>query len=149
MHEKFHAFKKNILRLSDLLETAIALFLILIAAALTVKFIYAVMLEGPGNWGQETIHGILQDAFNLIIAVEFIRMLLKHSIGSILEIVLFSVARGLVVEHASAPEVVLTVLALGLVLFIRKFFLLPHDLEESISEAEEMREKEAGIQKME
>ena len=136
MSNTLQKLKNVILHASSFLETAIALFLVVITVALFVKFIIAVILEGPVAWNQGTIHNIVQDSFNLIIALEFIRMLLKHSIGSILEIVLFSVARGLVVDHSTGVETVLIVFALGLVLLIRKYLLLPHDLEYSISESE-------------
>ena len=136
MSNTFQKLKNIILRVSGYLEIAIALFLVIITVALFVKFIFAVILEGPTSWNQGTIHNIVQDSFNLIIALEFIRMLLKHSIGSILEIVLFSVARGLVVDHSTGIETVLIVFALGLVLLIRKYLLLPHDLEYSISDSE-------------
>lgn len=136
MHGRFQKIKNIVLRISNYMEIIIALFLVVITVALFIKFVYAVILEGPIAWNQGTIHSIVQDAFNLIIALEFIRMLLKHSIGSILEIVLFSVARGLVVDHSTGIETVLIVFALGLVLLIRKYLLLPHDLEYSISESE-------------
>ena len=136
MSGTFQKLKNIILRISSYMEITIALFLVVITIALFGKFIYAVILEGPGAWNQGTIHTIVQDSFNLIIALEFIRMLLKHSIGSILEIVLFSVARGLIVDHSTGIETVLIVFALGLVLLIRKYLLLPHDLEYSISDSE-------------
>ncbi len=136
MYGRFQKLKNIVLRISNYMEIIIALFLVVITVALFIKFVYTVILEGPIAWNQGTIHNIVQDAFNLIIALEFIRMLLKHSIGSILEIVLFSVARGLVVDHSTGIETVMIVFALGLVLLIRKYLLLPHDLEYSISESE-------------
>lgn len=142
MEKKFRIFKRRILKTSDILETLIALFLILIAFALTAKFIYSIIQEGPASWDQDMIRSIVQDGFNLIIAVEFVRMLLKHSAGSVLEIVLFSVARGMVVEHTDGLETLLIVLSLGLVLLIRKMLLLPHDLEEPMDEAEKLRNGE-------
>ena len=133
----FQSIKKKILKISDILETLIALFLILIAFALTFKFIYAVLMEGPGSWTEDTIHHILIAGFNLVIAVEFVRMLLKHSAGSVLEIVLFSVARGMVVEHSTELQTLFIVVSLGLVFFIRKYLLLPHDLAESMEAVEQ------------
>ena len=136
MESRFHIFKQKILKMSDILEIVIALFLVIMTLALTIKFIYMVALEGPAAWGEETIHKIVQDAFNLIIAIEFVQMLLKHSVGSVLEVVLFSVARGMIVDHNGGLQTLLIVIAIGLVLFIRKNLLLPHDLNESMDEVD-------------
>ncbi len=146
MESRFHEFKEKILKMSDILEVVIALFLVIMTLALTIKFIYMVALEGPGVWGEETIHNILQDAFNLIIAIEFVQMLLKHSVGSVLEVVLFSVARGMIVDHNGALETLLIVASIGLVLFIRKTLLLPHDLKESMDEVDNEQDQEVTDQ---
>ena len=46
----------------------------------------------------------LLTAFNAIIIIEFIRMLIKHSINTVLEVLIFAIARGLVVGHEKPLE---------------------------------------------
>ena len=50
------------------------------------------------------IEDILVTAFNAVIVIEFIRMLIKHSMNTIVEVLIFALARGLVVEHETPLE---------------------------------------------
>jgi hypothetical protein len=51
----------------------------------------------------EYIEDILITAFNVVIVIEFIRMLIKHSMNTIVEVLIFAISRGLVVGH-EAPS---------------------------------------------
>ena len=57
--------------------------------------------------------------------IEFIKMLAKHSPGSSLEVLLYAIARHLVVGHDSAVENLLSVGAIALIFIVRKFFFVP------------------------
>ena len=52
-------------------------------------------------------------------------MLAKHSPGSSLEVLLYAIARHLVVGHDSALENLLSVGAIALIFIVRKFFFVP------------------------
>ena len=60
-----------------------------------------------------------------VIGIEFIKMLAKHSPGSSLEVLLYAIARHLVVGHDSAVENLLSVGAIALIFIVRKFFFVP------------------------
>ena len=51
----------------------------------------------------------LQRALDIVIGIEFIKMLAKHSPGSSLEVLLYAIARHMVVGHESALENLLSV----------------------------------------
>ena len=59
------------------------------------------------------------------VGAEFIKMLAKHSPGSSLEVLLYAIARHLVVGHDSAVENLLSVGAIALIFIVRKFFFVP------------------------
>ena len=61
----------------------------------------------------------------LLSAVPLIKMLAKHSPGSSLEVLLYAIARHLVVGHDSAVENLLSVGAIALIFIVRKFFFVP------------------------
>ena len=50
------------------------------------------------------IRGFLERALDIVIGVEFIKMLAKHSPGSSLEVLLYAIARHMVVGHESALD---------------------------------------------
>ena len=69
--------------------------------------------------------GLLFDGNEAEIGIEFIKMLAKHSPGSSLEVLLYAIARHLVVGHDSAVENLLSVGAIALIFIVRKFFFVP------------------------
>ena len=67
----------------------------------------------------------LERSLDIVIGIEFIKMLAKHSPGSSLEVLLYAIARHLVVGHDSALENLLSVGAIALIFIVRKFFFVP------------------------
>ena len=52
-------------------------------------------------------------------------MLAKHSPGSSLEVLLYAIARHMVVGHESALDNLISVGAIALIFVVRKFFFVP------------------------
>ena len=67
----------------------------------------------------------LERALDIVIGIEFIKMLAKHSPGSSLEVLLYAIARHMVVGHESAMENLLSVSAIALIFIVRRFFFVP------------------------
>ena len=76
-----------------------------------------------GNDAEVSI--FLQRALDIVIGIEFIKMLAKHSPGSSLEVLLYAIARHMVVGHESAMENLLSVSAIALIFIVRRFFFVP------------------------
>ena len=66
----------------------------------------------------------LSGAFTLVIGIEFIRMLTKHTPSSVIEVLLFSIARQMVVEHVGPVETLIGVVAIAGVFAIRKYLFV-------------------------
>lgn len=64
---------------------------------------------------------------NLIIGLEFTRMLCKHTPGTILDVVLFATARQLIVAHENVYEAFLGVISICIIFFTRKYLLPEKD----------------------
>ena len=71
------------------------------------------------------IRTFLERSLDIVIGIEFIKMLAKHSPGSSLEVLLYAIARHLVVGHDSALENLLSVGAIALIFIVRKYFFVP------------------------
>ena len=71
------------------------------------------------------IRSFLERALDIVIGVEFIKMLAKHSPGSSLEVLLYAIARHMVVGHESALDNLISVGAIALIFVVRKFFFVP------------------------
>lgn len=68
---------------------------------------------------------VLEHAFNLIIGVEFIKMLAKHTPGSAIEVLLFAIARQMVIEHTTPVENLVGIVTIALIFIIRKYLFVP------------------------
>lgn len=73
----------------------------------------------------EGFTAFLGHAFNVIIGIEFIKMLAKHTPGATIEVLLFSLAREMVVEHTTPVENLIGIITIALLFIIRKYLFVP------------------------
>ena len=70
----------------------------------------------------------MSDTLNIIIVIEFIRVLIKHTMGTVVEVLIFALARGLIVVNETIWEMAITIVAIAVLLACRKFLFLDDDL---------------------
>lgn len=73
---------------------------------------------------------LLEQLFNLIIGIEFTRMLCRHTPDSIIEVLLFATARQLIVEHPKSMDVLIGIIAIAILFALRKY-MTPNSDEEN------------------
>lgn len=66
----------------------------------------------------------LGNALTLLIGVEFVKMLAKHTAENLLEVLMFAIARQMVVEHLNMTETLIGVIAIAIIFTVRKYLLL-------------------------
>ena len=71
------------------------------------------------------VYEFLTRALDIVIGIEFIKMLAKHSPGSALEVLLYAIARQMILGHESALESFISVASIGLIFLIRRFVFVP------------------------
>ena len=59
--------------------------------------------------------------FSLVIGLEFVNMLIKHTPGSALEVVLYTIARKIIADHGSMIEALLGVIAIAILFAVKKY----------------------------
>ena len=64
-------------------------------------------------------------AFNIIIGVEFLKMVMRSKLDTVIEILLFAIARQLIVEQTTVFENGIGVIIIGLLFVIRKYLFIP------------------------
>lgn len=70
----------------------------------------------------------LEFTFTLVIGIEFVRMLVKHTPGSALQVLLFAIARHLVMDGQSSMDLLFGVIAIAGIFAVRKY-LYVHSFE--------------------
>jgi len=112
-------------RMASIIETVVALVVLLAILVAGVRVLFEVkdLVLAPDV--DEAFTTFLRSAFNVVIGIEFVKMLAKHSPGSAIEVLLFAIARQMVVEHTSPVENLLSILAILLIFVIRKYLFVP------------------------
>lgn len=124
MHPK-ETLRKFVASCASFIEIAISV-IVLIAIV-----ILAIHITGDVFRMEDTpdIHDLfstfLENALNLIVGVEFIKMLCRHTPGSAIEVLLFAIARQMVVEHTSPLENLVTIITIAIIFAIRKYLFVP------------------------
>lgn len=67
---------------------------------------------------------VLEQLLNIIIGVEFLKMLCRHNMDSVIEVLLFTLARKMIVEHTSSLDSLLTIISISILFMIRKFLFV-------------------------
>lgn len=113
-----------IIQASGLLEvllSGLVLIGLVLSAVPLIRWMPGLLVDG----NDAEIRTFLERSLDIVIGIEFIKMLAKHSPGSSLEVLLYAIARHLVVGHDSALENLLSVGAIALIFIVRKFFFVP------------------------
>ena len=84
--------------------------------------------------GDKILETILDKAMILAIGVEFIKMLCRHTPETVVEVLLFAIARQLVLVHKSALDILIEVAAIAALFAIRKYLLTKRDERESVGD---------------
>ena len=116
--------RNRIIQASSLLEillSGLVLVGLLLSAVPLIKWMPGLLIDG----NEVEIRSFLERSLDIVIGIEFIKMLAKHSPGSSLEVLLYAIARHMVVGHESALENLLSVGAIALIFIVRKFFFVP------------------------
>lgn len=66
----------------------------------------------------------LGNALTLLIGVEFVKMLAKHTAENLLEVLMFAIARQMVVEHLNMTETLIGIVSIAIIFAVRKYLLL-------------------------
>ena len=116
--------RNHIIQASSLLEillSGLVLIGLLLSAVPLIRWMPGLLIDG----NEVEIRTFLERSLDIVIGIEFIKMLAKHSPGSSLEVLLYAIARHLVVGHDSALENLLSVGAIALIFIVRRFFFVP------------------------
>jgi hypothetical protein len=104
---------------------------LIIAALLLIVVAIQVVEIGLNLSGQEIViiampfESILAMSLNLVIGVEFVKMLYKHTPASVINVLLFATARLMIVYHERALDLLIGAIALA-GLFATKRFLIDY-----------------------
>ena len=115
---------KNVLRnqlagIAGLLEVLLAIIVLialLISIVPLIELLPSLFIDDNGVG----VHDFLVHALDIVIGIEFVKMLAKHSPGSVLEVLLTAI-----VGHGDALQNLISVGAIALIFIIRRYLYVP------------------------
>ena len=112
-----------LMKVSSYLEIVCALILIvaiLIAFVPVPHNLYSLYLDNGFD-----VSDFMKKSFDLVIGVELLKMFCRHDIDSIVEVLLFSVARQMVIDHLAIKEAFIGCAAVAILFAVRRFLFVP------------------------
>ena len=116
---------KRLARILITLETIIAIFTVFVMICLLVQEVW-VMFSDPSHLmnAENSVTTYLHHMLDIVIGLEFVKLLMHLTPGNILEVLTMALSRGIIVNHGSAVENLLSIACI-IGLFAAKRFLIP------------------------
>ena len=121
MKRKLNEIIYTISRYTEIVLSAVMLLVII---TLIIPMLYNFIRIPLLDISPEQFTEFLGNALTLLIGVEFVKMLSKHTAENLLEVLMFAIARQMVVEHLNMVETLIGVVAIAVIFAIRKYLLL-------------------------
>ena len=86
-----------------------------------MDFVFEVVIFKPS---EAVLMDFLEKALTLVIGIEFVKMLCNHNPETVVEVLLFAIARHLIVEKQEIKEMLLGVICIAILFVIRKFLFI-------------------------
>ena len=116
--------KRWMQKVAIVLELVLSVFVAVVLFILVFRMIVTIPMEAAE--GMSGVQKLLEEALEIAIGVEFIKMLCLHTPGTVLEVLLFAIARHLIVKEPTAVETLLGILTIAILFAIHKYLLVSH-----------------------
>lgn len=120
---KINYIKNKISKYTYCLEVLLAIFImvaVLISIYDLVKYLIIIFMTNPMDT-YEIFQRFLGHVLLLVVGIELVIMLISHTTSSVLEVVLYAIARKMLIHSEQMLDVVIGVFAIGAVFAIRKY----------------------------
>lgn len=123
-----------------MLEAGISIIIAVAVIILGVKLFWDMLHSTVYDTDGSVLVDILDKAMTLAIGVEFIKMLCKHTPQTVVEVLVFAIAKQLVVFHTTPLENLLNVVAIAGLFAVRKFLIRSSDISDKSPKKQDGKE---------
>lgn len=120
IRKHFNEWIYNIARYTEIVLSIVILIVIALAG---IRLIYAITEISLMDMDIDFFTKFLANALSLVVGVEFVKMLCRHSAQTVVEVLMFATARQMVVEHMAPTQTLIGVIAIAILFAIRKFLM--------------------------
>ena len=126
-HQIRKRFNEGIYNVARYTEIMLSIVILIVIALAGIRLIYAITETSIMNMDIEFFTEFLANALSLVVGVEFVKMLCRHSAQTVVEVLMFATARQMVVEHMAPMQTLIGVIAIAILFAIRKFLMTEDD----------------------
>jgi uncharacterized membrane protein (DUF373 family) len=130
MHEKKHHYRRERVQavlheIAFYLELIAALLVVILILFQTVGLCIDMFSDVSRLTDSDLFTHFLELALNIVVGIEFLKMLCRHNMDAVIEVLLFTLARHLIVNQHSMVEGLLCIVAISLLFVVRKYLFVP------------------------
>ena len=122
-NESIEKLKDIIMKYIMWIEILLA-FLIIFTTIISIKDLIVLGLtifKTDASSSYEILQGFLSHTLLIVVGLELALMLISHTPGKVLEVILYAIARKMLISSANMTDILLGVIALAIVFLIDKF----------------------------
>lgn len=138
IRKRFNEIIYNMARYTEILLSVVILVVIAFAG---VRLVYDVAGTSVLNMDVDFFTEFLSNGLSLVVGVEFVKMLCRHSSQTVVEVLMFATARQMVVEHLQTWQTLIGVVAIAILFAIRKYLMTEVDIMGYHSEKKERKDE--------
>lgn len=115
--------QESVFQIAHILEIAVSIIVIIaiIISFTSVPEKMNILFESRMEKGALRI--FLAYTFNIVIGIEFLRMLSKHTFNSLVEVLIFAIARELIVEETTCLENLVAIIGISILFIVKKYIV--------------------------
>ena len=110
-------------RAATALEIVVAVILLLVISIKILEIVYSVFVGHELIFIEMDIKEIMIAFFNLVIGLEFIKMLIKHTPESVIEVLMFIISRQMIMYHEESFALLIGVVAIAGLFAVKKYLI--------------------------
>ena len=104
-------------------EIALSIVIIIVIALSGLRLI----LTTAGTSVMDMDTSFFTSLLSLVVGVEFVKMLCRHSAQTVVEVLLFATARQMVVEHLDPVQTLIGIIGIAILFAVRKYLMTDSD----------------------
>lgn len=108
-------------------EIALSIVIIIVIALSGLRLILTTAGTSIMDMATSFFTSFLSQALSLVVGVEFVKMLCRHSAQTVVEVLLFATARQMVVEHLDPVQTLIGIIGIAILFAVRKYLMTDSD----------------------
>ncbi|CAK7067382.1 hypothetical protein [Tissierella sp.] len=118
--KKIEKWMKSFILWIEILLAAFIMITVLISGKDIVVLIYTVFVT-EASASYEILQGLLTHILLLVVGLELALMLITHSAGNVLEVILYAIARKMLISSSNTMDILLGVISLAIIFGVDKY----------------------------